>query len=124
MKSAVAFGLAIAFSVSAASFAQDSIVGSYQGSYAITNARGPVEIGVTLVIASVNEGKLTGTGTYHFGACRGDYPLVGSLKENAIGLRSTAKGGAAGDCGFGFKGTVEGNRLVGNIGKYEVVLRK
>ena len=124
MKSAVAFGLAIAFAPSAVSFAQDSIVGSYKGSYLFTGGRAPVEIGVTLVIASVDEGKLTGTGTYHFGSCRGDYPLVGSLKENAIGLRSTAKGGAAGDCGFGFKGTVEGNQLVGNIGRYEVVLRK
>ena len=124
MKSAVAFGLAVAFSVSAASFAQDSVVGTYKGSFPLATARGPVEIGVTLVIASVDEGKLTGTGTYHSGACLGDYPVVGSVKENAIGLRSTKKGGAAGDCGFGFKGTVEGNRLVGNIGRYDVVLRK
>ena len=124
MKSAIALGLGVAFSLSAASFAQDSIVGTYKGSFPVQTYAGDVEVGVTLVIASVEDGKIAGTGSYHRGSCLGDYPVVGILKDKAIGIRGTKKGGAAGDCAFFFKGTVDGNRLVGAIGKYDVVLRK
>ena len=124
MKSAIGLGLAITLAGAAVCFAQDSAVGTYKGSFEVQGTMRYTVMGVTLVIASIADGKLTGTGTYHAGPCRGDYPLVGSLKDNAIGLRSTSKGGAGGDCSFGFKGKVEGNQLVGNMGKYEVVLQK
>ena len=107
-----------------AALAQDALVGSYKGSFQIQTNRGNTDIGVTLVIAAVDDGKLRGTGTLHRGPCSGDYPLEGYVKGNAVGVRSTAKGGAAGDCTFFFKGIAEGNRLVGNMGKYEVELRK
>jgi hypothetical protein len=105
-------------------FAQDALVGKYAGSFPVQTNRGNIDVGVTVLIASVEDGKLKGTGTYHTGPCAGDYPLEGIVKGNAVGLRGTAKGGRAGDCAFGFKGTAEGNRLVGSIGKYEVELRK
>jgi hypothetical protein len=105
-------------------FAQDSIVGSYNGNYEVQTIRGQQRWGVTLAIASVEDGKVKGTATLHQGGCQGSYPVEGSVKGNVIGVRATEKGGPAGDCSFGFKGKVEGNRLVGNMGKYEVELRK
>ena len=119
----IALGLVTALWGSAC-FAQDALVGKYAGSFPIQTNRGNVDVGVTVVIASAEDGKLKGTGTYHAGPCAGDYPLEGYVKGNAVGLRGTAKGGRAGDCAFGFKGTVEGNRLIGSIGKYEIELRK
>jgi hypothetical protein len=105
-------------------FAQESLVGKYTGNYEVATPRGNFRVGVTLVIDGVEDGKVKGAATLHQGNCRGDYPLEGTVKDEVIGLRSTAKGGPAGDCGFGFKGKVEGNRLVGNMGKYEVEFRK
>jgi hypothetical protein len=46
------------------------------------------------------------------------------VKDNAIGVYAIKKGGPAGDCGFAFKGKIDGNRLVGNLGPFEVELRK
>lgn len=104
-------------------FAQDSLVGSYRGSYEVQGGR-VARFGITLAITSVEGGRVKGTGTLHDGPCRGSYPVEGFVKDAAIGLRAIEKGGPAGDCTFGFKGKVDGNRLVGNLGKYEVDLRK
>ena len=104
--------------------AQDSLAGTYKGSMTITGGFGTLNVGVTLVIAQVEGGKLTGTGTLHAGSCAGDYPIQGGVKGDAIGLISTKKGGAGGDCSFGFKGRVEGNQLVGTMGSMQIVLRK
>ena len=77
-----------------------------------------------MVISSVEDGKVKGTGTFQQGPCRGDYPIVGTVKGDGIGVISPAKGGASGDCTFGFKGKIDGNRLVGSMGKYELEFRK
>jgi hypothetical protein len=117
-------GLLLTLCAAGVAFAQDSLVGKYNGSYEVHTMRGPQKFGVTLAINSVEAGRVTGTATLHQGGCRGDYPVAGSVKDDAIGVRATTKGGPAGDCGFGFKGKVDGNRLVGQMGKYEVELRK
>ena len=109
---------------SAAALAQDSLAGTYKGDYEVYGSGGQRRFGVTLVISGVEDGKVKGTATLHQGNCRGDYPVEGSVKDGVIGVRSTTKGGPSGDCGFGFKGKVDGNRLVGNMGKYDVELRK
>ena len=106
----------------ATSFAQGALTGSYQGSYTFQAAK-PFEIGVTLVIAKAEAGAIAGTGTLHTGACRGDYPVSGKGQAGGFFVVS-GKGGPAGDCTFGFKGRLEGNKLVGTIGKYDVELRK
>jgi hypothetical protein len=115
------------FALSAAAgvaLAQDGLVGTYNGSYEVQSTKGHLRFGITLAIASVQDGKVKGTGTLQDGPCRGSYPVEGFVKDGAIGVRAIEKGGAAGDCGFGFKGKIEGNRLIGNLGKFEVVLRK
>jgi hypothetical protein len=107
-----------------AAFAQGTVVGTYNGSYEVESTNGRHRFGVTLAITSVEGGKVKGTGTLHDGPCRGSYPVEGFSKDTALGVRGIEKGGPAGDCTFGFKGKVDGNRLVGNLGKYEVDLRK
>jgi hypothetical protein len=109
--------------VAGAAFAQSALVGTYRGSYEV-DSKGRQRFGVTLAIASVEGGKVKGTATLHDGPCRGSYPVEGFVKDTAIGVRALQKGGAAGDCTFGFKGKIDGNRLVGNMGKFEVELRK
>ena len=122
MGRSIAVATAAALCVSAA-FAQDTLDGSYKGSVPFQTGRGPFDIGVTLVIAKVQDGAISGVGSLHTGACRGDYPLEGKGSGNGFYVLS-AKGGPSGDCTFGFKGRLEGNKLVGTMGKYDVELRK
>jgi hypothetical protein len=110
--------------ITTTAFAQASIAGTYNGDYEVYGSGGQRRFGITLVINSVEDGKVKGSATLHQGSCRGEYPVEGTVKDDVIGVRSTAKGGTAGDCSFGFKGKVDGNRLVGNMGKYDVVFRK
>jgi hypothetical protein len=105
-------------------FAQGALIGTYNGSYEVQSTKGHHRFGITLAITSVEDGKVQGTGTLHDGPCRGSYPVEGLVKDGALGVRAIQKGGPAGDCGFGFKGKIEGNRLVGNMGRFEVELRK
>jgi hypothetical protein len=109
--------------VSTASVAQEAITGTYNGNIEVTTNR-PQRWGVTIAINSVEDGKVKGIGTIQQGPCRGEYPIEGTVKDNAIGVISKTKGGASGDCVFAFKGRTEGNRLVGSMGKYEVEFRK
>lgn len=109
--------------VSAAAVAQETVTGTYNGNIEVNTNRGPTRWGVTMVISSVEDGKVKGTGIFQQGPCRGDYPIVGSIKDGVIGVISQ-KGGTASDCVFGFKGKIDGNRLVGNMGKYELEFRK
>jgi len=124
MKIRLVVGFAVLLSTSATAPAQDSTAGTYNGNYEIQTNRGPQRFGVTMVIDNVENGKVKGTATLQQGSCRGDYPIEGSVKGDIIGVRSTEKGGRAGDCGFGFRGKIDGNRLVGHMGKYEVEFRK
>jgi hypothetical protein len=109
---------------SAAAVAQDSLVGTYNGNYEVSTPGGHQRWGVTLTISNVEEGKVKGIATLQRGPCRGDYPVEGVVKNGVIGVSATAKGGPSGDCSFAFKGKVDGTRLVGNMGKYEVELRR
>jgi len=122
-KLAITLALTALCSASAV-FAQDTLAGRYTGSFDFQTNAGLQKVGVTVVIDSVEDGKVKGTATLGGRACAGDYPFEGILKGESIGLRGTTKGGRAGDCSFGFKGKVEGNKLVGTYGKYELELRK
>ena len=124
MKRIVAIAVAAFAALSVQVSAQESLAGTYKGDYEVYGSGGQRRFGLTLVIDSVEDGKVKGTATLHQGACRGEYPVEGSVKDGVIGVRATQKGGSAGDCGFGFKGKVDGNRLIGNMGKYPVEFRK
>ena len=110
--------------VSAGASADDSLVGRYNGSVTTEGINARVW-GVTIVITSVEGGVIHGTGIREDPNCRGEYPLRGKRRGNRIGVRSIQKGGPAGDCGFGFRGTVEDGALVGKfLGKRDIELRK
>lgn len=123
MKSAAWVICCIGCSLPLAAGAQDSLVGTYNASYTSTGIQSTLQ-SLTIVIASVEDGRVKGTGTRHDRACAGEYPLEGSLKGDQIRLRATKKGGPAGDCTFGFAGKVEGGALVGKYGPHEVKFSK
>jgi hypothetical protein len=117
-------GVLFVLCTAGAAVAQDALVGTYKGSYEVQSTKGHHRFGVTRAIASVEAGRVKGTATLHDGPCQGSYPVEGMVQDTSIGVRAVGKGGPAGDCGFGFKGKVDGNRIVGNMGKFEVELRK
>lgn len=120
---AVSFAALCIGCLTASAVAQDSVVGRYNGSFT-TQGINAVVRSVSIVITSVEDGKVTGTGIRTGGPCAGEYPLEGTFKGDEIRLRATKKGGPAGDCGFGFVGKVEGTKLVGKSGQIELTLNK
>jgi hypothetical protein len=42
--------------------------------------------------------------------------MTGTVRDDSLRMRSTHAGGPAGDCSFGFRGTVQGTKIVGATG--------
>ena len=116
---AVVFFIAITIGHGTITYAQDSLVGTYTGSYRFAG-RGtgmPRELGIKLIITSVENGVVKGTATnYSGGPCSGDYPMAGNYDGNKLVMKATAKGGRAGDCSFALDVAQEGNKLEGKTG--------
>ena len=123
MKSSALLFCSFALVTPAAAYAQDSLVGTWNASYTSTGIQSTLQ-SVTVVITSVENGVIKGTGTRHDRACAGEYPIVGSLKEDVIRVRAVKKGGPAGDCGFGFAGRVEGGKIIAKYGPHELTFSK
>ncbi|HEX2828911.1 MAG TPA: hypothetical protein VHP37_21350 [Burkholderiales bacterium] len=104
-------------------WAQADITGRYTGNLVVQYQGRDSSIGLTMVIASADNGRVKGVATLG-GPCAGDYPFEGFLKGNELGVRSNVKGGRAGDCEFGMRGTIEGNRITGTYGRYPLQLTK
>jgi hypothetical protein len=104
--------------------AQDSPTGTYSGSIVAQSFGADFNVGLTIVITSVDDGRVKGVATMGGRACAGEYPFEGSLKGNELAIRSTVKGGRAGDCTFGMRGTLNGNTITGKIGQYPLQLSK
>lgn len=99
------------------SYAQDSLVGTYKGSYTVptTKGFGSTQRGVKLTIANVENGVVKGTATTMYkGACAGTYSMQGNYEGNKLVMEATAKGGRAGGCSFSLNVVQQGNKLVGN----------
>ena len=124
MKVVSAMGLALALAAPLSLHAQESLVGTYSGSFLFPGARGDTPHGVTLVVASVEGTAVKGTVQLNTrAACAGDYPMQGRFTDNKLVLRG--KGGKAGDCPLLLNLVPEGNKLVGMVGdKYQIELRK
>ena len=123
MKSSALLFCCVASVLPMAAGAQESLVGTWNASYTSTGIQSTLQ-SVTVVITSVENGVITGTGTRHDRACGGEYPIVGSLKEDVIRVRAVKKGGPAGDCGFGFTGKVEGGKIIAKYGPHELTFTK
>lgn len=105
-------------------YGQADVTGTYKGSFVVQFRGSDVDIGLTLVISAVEDGRVKGVATMGGQSCAGEYPFEGYLKGTELGIRSNVKGGRAGDCTFGMRGTLEGNRIVGALGSYPVRLSK
>ena len=123
---ALASLLAIAMGHYSIACAQDSLVGTYKGNNTGPGCPGDVQVEVQLVIASVEKGVVKGTVTqFSKGGCAGEYPMEGTYDDNKLVMKSTGKGGRAGDCDFGLNVALEGNKLVGtNVGGRPIQLSK
>jgi len=100
--------------------AQDSLLGTYSGTYLSAGGIGnPRPQGVQLTISSEEAGLVKGTAKVTIalgkgiGACSGDYPMEGKFDDGRLVMKSTSKSGSAGDCSFGINVAKEGNKLVG-----------
>ena len=125
-KIVVAAGLAVL--VSAPVLAQHALVGKYTGSFTQPTTNGDMHPSITLEIVSVEGNTVKGTAVRGSAGpayrCAGEYPMEGKVKDNALTLRATTKGGRAGDCDLSFRVTVEGNKLVGTVLNYKTELTK
>jgi len=102
--------------------AQENVTGKYTGSFVAQAFGRDVDVGLTMVISSFEEGVVKGVATMGGHACPGDYPFEGSLKGGELAVRSNVKGGRAGDCTFGMRGTLQGNTIAGTMGRYPLRL--
>ena len=104
--------------------AQQTLLGKYSGTYSTVTLSGgnPYQGGLTLELASLEDGIVKGKAVRGGGPCRGEYPVEGTIKGNQLELRG--KGGPAGDCGMVLRLTVEGNKLVGAYNKAKAQLYK
>lgn len=109
---ALALFIAITMGQGTITYAQDSLIGTYTGTYT-----GPIEFGVKLIIASVANGVVKGTANVFDGACQGTYPMEGKYDGNKLAMQDKGKGDHLDDCRFGFKAVHEGNKLVGTINR-------
>ena len=121
MKAIVMLAAAAAIAATSVVIAQESILGKYRGSYQTRSGRHMV---VTLDITSVEDGIVKGMGSLRTtnlkgGACRGDYPFTGTLKDGELDVRAEEKGGPAGDCNFRVRATIEGGQLKARFGQNE-----
>lgn len=91
---ALAFFMVISVGNGAFVHAQDSLLGTYTGTYTYSGRTGsPRELGVQLIIASVENGVVKGTATLTTGGpCTGDYPMEGKYEDSKLVMKATAKG--------------------------------
>jgi hypothetical protein len=90
--------------------AQDSLTGTYTGSFTGAPPKEP-QLGMELRINSVDQGTVKGTARVLSGQCAGTYPMEGKYENNKLTMKATE-----GPCPFGFNVTQEGNKLVGSTG--------
>lgn len=121
MRLAVAMTMAVGMMAPALVSAEESVIGKYTGSFIVSTSRGPIRTGLGLVLDSAEGGVVKGNAKIFDWSCAGDYPMEGTLAEGKMQLRSTAKGGRAGDCSLRLNLAVDGDRLTGTTGSGQPV---
>ena len=107
--------------------AQDNnLVGKWIGSYLYTgSARSTAaNVGIEVEITSVEGNVVKGVAQQYARICGGEYPLTGKLDGNNLGMISAPNLGPTGDCRFGFRAVVDGNRMTGKVGNYDFQMSK
>jgi hypothetical protein len=109
-------------------YAQETLVGKWSGSYLYVGNLGgttaPANIGVELEITSVEGNVVKGLAKQFSRICGGEYPLSGKLDGNNLGMVSAPNMGPTGDCRFGFRAVVDGSKMTGKVGNYDLQLSK
>ena len=121
MRLTVAITMAVGMMAPALVSAEESIIGKYTGDFIMSTSRGPIRTGLGLVLDRAEGGVVKGTATIFDWSCAGDYPMEGTFREGKMQLRSTAKGGRAGDCSLRLNLAVDGGRLTGTTGSGQPV---
>ena len=103
------------------SYAQDSLIGKYSGSYLGT--QGGRRWGFDLNITSVDNGTVKATAFRNGRECRGDIQYEGTYKANQLTLRRIG-GGAASDCPSDLNLVSEGGKLTGTLESLSIQLAK
>ncbi len=121
MRTAIA-GIGVSLCLLPTVHAQD-LAGKYVGSFDFPGPYGDARIGLTLVIQSVEQGKVRAKATVDGRACAGDYVMQGTSRRSELRLRSTS--GPRADCGLGLSLTRQDSGLVGTTGGgHKVKLKK
>jgi hypothetical protein len=123
MKSSALLCCCVALTVPVTVCAQESLVGTWNASYTSTGIQSTLQ-SVRVIITSAENGVVKGTATRSDKGCFGEYPIEGRVKGDDIRVRATKKGGPAGDCGFGFVGRLEGDKIIAKYGNYELTFTK
>ena len=107
--------------------AQELSVGKYSGSY--VNQQFGSTVAVTLEIQSVENGNIGGSGFLQVttndgyrGWCTGGFALTGTLKGNALDVRSAEPFGR--NCRFRLVGTASGDKIQGKTAQHDIELKK
>lgn len=110
---------------SLAALAQENLVGSWSGSYRFQSNVRDTSLGVELEVTSVEGNVVKGKfKNLSGGACAGEYPMAGKLNGNELGMASTETGGAQKDCKMAFRVTVDGNKMTGKMGRWDLQMNK
>ncbi|HTE15482.1 MAG TPA: hypothetical protein VK642_10435 [Burkholderiales bacterium] len=124
MLRAFAIGAAIC-AISISAFAQNNLVGKWGGSFEFTGgSRDKRPIGVDVEITSVEGDVVKGVARNYALTCGGEYQIAGKLEGNDLRMASPQTGGGTNDCRFGFRVVVDGTKMTGKIGNYNLTLNK
>jgi hypothetical protein len=113
--------------ISFSALAQDNnLVGTWSGSYLYMGSvrSTPAPVGVEVEITSVEGNVVKGLAKQFSRVCGGEFPLNGKLDGNNLGMISASNLGPTGDCRFGFRAVVDGNKMTGKVGTYDLQLNK
>ena len=108
--------------------AQHPLIGTYNGTYIVKVSNIDRPMGLALEISAVDgnavKGKATRMSNVGRPTCNGNYPMAGTLKGDALDLRSTKLGGPTGECRMRLRLAVDGNKLVGTMNGVRAELSK
>ena len=122
---ALVMGVAL-YALSMCALAQENLVGKWSGTYLYTGSARAASgnVGVELEITSVENNVVQGVAKQLSRICGGEYPLTGKLDGNNLGMISAKNLGPTGDCQFGFRVVVDGTKMTGKVGNYDLQLSK
>jgi hypothetical protein len=109
-----AIGLAVVTVAPIYAYGQEPLIGKYKGEFIVSSTfpgRPERAVRVELVIASVENGVVKGTGKSYSPSCKGaELPIEGKQQGNKLELRAT---GERATCTMAYSLTVEGKKLIG-----------